>query len=190
MRRPPDEAVQRAIEAASGIARTTALILAGCIAGLGAGLVAAVAGVPQVGLLVAGFGLTFGALYGVAWRRASAARSALEASEFVEVRAVGWCRPPDGCNYALFNDSEQESPDWVLRLPVRREMKRSVSAWVAGRLEPSVLGGVALFDEEGLLATGRIVEPASGRKKWERRNKEPGRMVQRPPEGWYPPGSE
>lgn len=175
---------------ASRIARTSALISVGCVAVAASGAFIALLTIPQLGLLIAGLGLTFAALYGIAWRRASAARSAIRSGQFREVTAKGWCRPPDGCNYALFATSGSEEPDAVLRLPLRRELKRSADAWLAGNNVPSLLGGVGLLNEDGLLATGRIVSERTARKRWARREKEPGRMVQRPPEGWYPPAAK
>ena len=69
-------------------------------------------------------------------------------------------------------------------------MRRSVVGWLAGPAKPAVLGGVGLLSEDGLLATGRIVSDRAARKRWGRRETVPGKMVQRPPEGWYPPGGE
>ena len=188
MAQPGDAAIEKAMQDADRLIRTCGMVAIGCIAVIGLGVLLAVT-VPQVGLVLAGIGLTFGALYGLALRRATAARSALRSGRFREVRAEGWCRPPDGCDYALFASPGNE-PDAVLRLPLRREMKRSVEGWLAGSTEPSILGGVGLFNDEGLLATGRIVSDRSGRKRWMRREREPGRLVQRPPEDWYPPGGE
>lgn len=187
---PPAEAVEKAVQEASRIARTCGMVAAGCGAVVVAAALLALVGVPQVALVIGGFGLIFGALYGTAWRRATAARAGLRSGMFRAVRAEGWCRPPDGCNYAIFTGTDADEPGAVVRLPLRREMKRFAHAWLAGDAEPSVLGGVGLFDSGGLLATGRVVSERTARKRWLRRGQIPGRHVQRPPEGWYPPGGE
>lgn len=185
---PGSEAIEKAVQDADRLVRTCGMVCAGCVVVIALGVLLAVT-LPQVGLFLAGIGVTFGSIYGLALRRVLAARAALRSGPFRGVRAEGWCRPPDGCNYALFA-SPGDMPDAVLRLPLRREMRGAVDAWLAGRIEPAILGGVGLFNDEGLLGTGRILPGHLGRKRWMRRRKEPGRLVQRPPEDWLPPGGQ
>lgn len=53
---------------------------------------------------------------------ATAARAGLRSGMFRAVRAEGWCRPPDGCNYAIFTGTDADEPGAVVRLPLRREV--------------------------------------------------------------------
>lgn len=89
-----------------------------------------------------------------------------------KVWAVGWSRPPDGCNYALFDGLQQAGgrPDWVLRLPTVRDVQ-SGAGFLCGEPQPGrLLGGHALIADTGtLLAAGRIVRHDLGQKRWERR---------------------
>ena len=106
--------------------------------------------------------------------RLRAARKSVLAGPYQAVRAVGWTRPPDGCNYGLFrgSDARQDDPDWVLRLPLKRHV-RTTSAILCGTPRPgSYFGGLALIDPDGsFLAAGRIVGPYTAQKRWERRTK-------------------
>lgn len=194
MSEPPEHARVAAQADLARIARTTALVSTACIGVAVLGAVAAIAGLPpQVALLLlllAAGGVTFGALFGIAWRRAGAAKRALTASTPLAANCAGWCRPPDGCNYAVFFTAEERTPDLVVRLPLRREMVSSTQGWLYGSAKPSLVGGVALVGPNGLLATGRVVPKRSARKKWARRTTEPAWWVQRPPENWLPPGGE
>lgn len=187
----PDEAKRTARTDIARIARTTSVLVATCVGVTVLGGAGALLGLPpQVGLLLAAGGMTFGALYGIAWRRAGAAERALSSSPPRAAYCAGWCRPPDGCNYAVFFTEENRTPDLVVRLPLRRDMVASTEGWFCGSTSPSLLGGVALLGPKGLLATGRVVPERSARKKWARRTTEPGWWVQRPPEDWIPPGAE
>jgi hypothetical protein len=165
-------------------------VTGGCLALIAVGVVLAAIGAPFAAFMAAGFGLTFGSIYGVGRRRAAVARRVLHGGNPRAVWAVGWCRPPDGCNYALFMQAKSEEPHVVVRLPLRRDMERSTSAWVYGSLKRSVLGGVALVGPEGLLATGRVVSSRTARKRWRRFDTVPSVWVQRPPEDWLPPGGQ
>ena len=76
---------------------------------------------------------------------------ALRRGPFQRVRAVGWCRPGDGCNYAVFANDDDPSPDLVVRLPLRRDVESEVEGWFADETNPVLYGGVALFGADGLL---------------------------------------
>ena len=144
----------------------------------------------RLGLTIGALGVAGGSVFGTALLRAVIARSLVRTGPYARVRVVGWCRPPDGCNYALFFRDESSHPGAVVRLPIRRGMKGSAVAWVAGPVRPSTFGSVGLFDESGLLATGRVVDSGIGLKRWQRRATEPGRTVSRPPKDWLPPGGQ
>jgi hypothetical protein len=188
---PDENAVRAAGADLARLARTTAKIS-------GLGLIVAAVGAGMLGLgmpsapfaTVGGLGLMFAGLYAVALRRVVIAQSSLRDGPVRAVRAVGWCRPPDGCNYAVFIGPDLSTPDAVIRLPLRREVSPSIDGWLCGDVVPAVWGGVALIGESGLLATGRIVSRRTGQKRWQRRSVEPGRWVQRPPRDWLPPGGQ
>jgi hypothetical protein len=139
--------------------------------------------------MLIGVGVFLAGIFLVAAYRARAALHAVEQGPYLRVHAIGWCRPPDGCNYAIFDGTDRDTPTWVLRLPLRRPMTVA-DAWLCGDARPSQKGAVALIDDSGdLLGAGRIVSVAKGMERWRRSMTAPGRLVQKPPEGWYPPGS-
>ena len=166
------------------------MFLAGLVLALIGAALAEVGAPWNLSGLVGVFGLVLFAVYSVAWRRASMAGRALRRGPFQRVRAVGWCRPGDGCNYAVFANDDDPSPDLVVRLPLRRDVESEVEGWFAGETNPVLYGGVALFGADGLLATGRVLPNRRAVKVWARRSIEPGSWVQRPPTDWYPPGGE
>jgi len=186
---PSSAAARSAIDDLDRIIRTARLVIGGCLLLALVGLPLSTLPDPLFALLAWALGLTFAALYAIAWRRARVAQRLIENSEPRAVWAIGWERPPDGANYALFlHGSADDDPDFVVRLPLRRDLRRSTAAWVYGRLEPDILGGVALVGPDGLLATGRVVGRRSARGKWRRFGTEPSGWVRRPPEDWLPPG--
>lgn len=187
---PDDAAVRCAAADLRRIATTGSWVTLGCGGLVLVGFPLAALGVPFLAFMAWGFGFTFGSLYAIAWRRAAVARSRLQAGDARAVWAVGWCRPPDGCNYALFVQASSETPHVVVRLPLRRDMERSSAAWVYGSLKPAMLGGLALLGSNGLLATGRVVSSRAARRKWQRFDTTPSIWVQRPPENWMPPAGK
>jgi hypothetical protein len=178
-------------EAAVRTARASLALLALGIAGLllfGFGL--SVKALPVIGASMATLGIFLGGLFGVAWYRSRRVVSNLRNGPFSHVHAIGWTRPPDGCNYALFPEwtGVPGNPKWILRLPLRRPMYEA-DGWLCGSSEPSLMGASALIDEGGvLLGYGRIIGHKKGLRRWNRRNLRPNSFVTRPPKGIYPPG--
>ena len=110
--------------------------------------------------------MTYSVLFGIAGYRALRGHQAIASEPGVSVRFEGWCRPPDGCNYAMFpNDGSSSVPFAVLRLPVVRRMS-SGSGWL---FESSRSKAAALVGAAGeVLAVGRLVDDCLDR--WQRRN--------------------
>src|SRR4029077_16493280 len=102
------------------------------------------------------------------------------AGPYRKVWAVGWSRPPDGCNYALFEGQQMrgDRPDWVLRLPTVKAAQ-SRAAFLCGEIRPgNITAGNALIGQDGsLLAAGRIVAERTGQRKWQRRSARKSRWV-------------
>lgn len=189
---PPEVVLATARADLQRIKRTTGLIAAAAMSGAlsaGALLLAGLRFAPVA--LAGGLGLTLGFLFGIAWWRVAAAHRATFVGPFERVHAVGWCRPPDGCNFAMFliDREDGDEPDYVLRLPVRRQMAKS-DAWLCGSPKPAMLGGLALLSGTGLLGAGRIVSRRAGLKRWRRKDVPPGKHVMRPPNNWLPRGGE
>jgi hypothetical protein len=91
-----------------------------------------------------------------------------------EVLAVGWMKPPDGCNYAVFQrdaNPAESDPDLVLRLPVRRRTVKSL-AFLCGSTRPSRFrSAAALLSPDGtVLGVGRVRPTANGQEVWRRRH--------------------
>jgi hypothetical protein len=134
------------------------------------GAVLAVWGAPwNLSGLAALFGLVLCATYSVAWRRVAMAGRMLRQGPFQRVRAIRWCRPGDGSNYAVSADDDDRSPDVVVRLPLRREVETEVEDWLAGEPKPTPYGGVPLLSVDGLLATGPIIPNRRAVEVWARR---------------------
>ena len=186
---PPRQVQELGAGAAARIARTTAQISVACIVGIAVGLLLALVS-RLAGLIVAGIGLVLLGIYLVATWRARLARDGILNGPWHKVFVVGWCRPPDGCNYAVFDASTNDRtiPQYVVRLPLRRAMKDG-SAWLGGIPTQGLLRSVALVAESGeLLGTGRILGRKIARTRWERRAQPPSKLVARPPEDRLPPG--
>jgi hypothetical protein len=149
----------------------------------------AIGGPVAFGVTLVGLGVVLPSLFFVAAYRSSAAARAVDRGPYRRVHAVGWCRPPDGCNYAIFEGPERSRPSWVLRLPLRRPMT-TADAWLCGAPQPSWFTALALIDDSGdVLGAGRIVAPRTAVTRWNRREAPPSRLVAPPPRNWYPPGS-
>ena len=127
---------------------------------------------------------TIGGLYGVAAYRALRALLVVKSVPGRLVRFEGWCRPTDGCNFALFAaENSLDTPFAVIRLPLVREMS-SGTGWVFQRGSESA---AALVSERGeLLGAGRIVNDGAAR--WLRRDDAPPRFVIKPPDLKPPAG--
>jgi hypothetical protein len=187
---PPEALRANGAESARRMARTTGSIATACGVGVIIGGAVVAVGYAVLGALL-GFGcLVFTGIFGIAWVRATKASAGITDGPWLRVFAVGWCRPPDGCNYAVFADvrQPQDTPALVIRLPLRREM-RSSNAWLCGAPKRGLLRSVALLAESGeLLATGRVLRSSVAVDRWRRRADEPSRFVIRPPDDWLPPG--
>lgn len=116
-------------------------------------------------------GATVGGLFAVTTSRLDAATRAVEAGPYQPVHAVGWTRPPDGCNIGLFLGDGRDEPDVVVRLPIVRSMT-TADGWVAGDVTPGLGRAgrvVAVFRSDGeLMGAGRIVPTQVGRERWAR----------------------
>lgn len=158
-----------------------------CIGAVGVGLVLSNEAA-RFSLLIAAIGLSFGALYLVAGWRKHVAAKCVRGGPYRAVRVQGWCRPPDGCNYGIFESiavPEGARPSWVMRLPLRREMFTG-PAWLCGTPD---LAAAALVGVDGaVLGAGRIRPTDDGLRVWYRRETPPGHFVARPPEDFLPPG--
>jgi len=138
----------------------------------------------RLALVAAASSVTTGGLYGVAAYRAFRARLVVQRAPGRPVRYQGWCRPPDGCNYALFAaDTSVDRPFAVIRLPIVREMS-SGSGWLFHRNSESA---AALVGGDGeLLGAGRVIDDGIAR--WLRRDDGPSRFVMKPPDFKPPAG--
>jgi hypothetical protein len=144
----------------------------------------------EIGAVLGLSGLIFVGIFGIASFRASKAANAITHGPWARVYAVGWCRPPDGCNYAVFTRTPRpgDAPALVMRLPLRRQMV-TATGWLCGLTQPRRFGAVALLSDDGaLLGTGRIVSDRAAANLWRRHDTEPSRFVMKPPDDWLPPG--
>lgn len=172
------------------LTRATTRVALGLAVALPAGVIVLALGGPVgVVTILLGVGVFLSGIFFVASYRYVVAERGVERGPYLPVYAIGWCRPPDGCNYALFDGAAREAPAWVVRLPLRRPMA-SGAAWLCGSSAQSWIGAVALVAESGeLLGAGRIVSDKKAAARWARRATMPGPLVQKPPDGWFPPGS-
>ena len=159
----PDHVRSSALTSATRLVRKYVLIALGSLA-LEALLLVFVSS-RFVWFLILAF-LIYAVLFGVAAYRALRGRQAIASEDGVSVKFEGWCRPPDGCHYAMFpKDGSSAVPFAVLRLPLVRRMS-SGSGWL---FESSRSTAAALVGADGeLLAIGRLVD--NGLDRWQRRD--------------------
>ncbi len=141
-------------------------------------MVAALVALPGgLSLMVAAGSASLAGVYGVGAYRSMKARRVVASEPGMHVRYEGWCRSPDGCNYAMFNpESVSDVPFAVLRLPIVREMSTG-SGWF---FQGSGTNAAALVSVHGeLLGAGRVL--ADGTSRWQRRAEPAPRFVMKPP---------
>jgi hypothetical protein len=164
------------------------LLMAGAallVGAFGVGLIAADVPV-RLAMVPVLLGVVWLGVFLVALSRTWAAGRHLRTGPQRWVKAVGWCRPGDGCNYGIFLDAgaTPDSPDLVMRLPLRRR-PLSTEGWLIG--EPGAFGLLLTTESGEFLGAGRIVQDSTAIDRWNRRDQPPGRLTQTPPD-WEPPG--
>jgi hypothetical protein len=131
-------------------------------------------------------GPTIAVLYAVVIYRYSNAKIALRSTP-APVWVRGWCRPPDGCNYAVFDSEPDEGtePELVVRLPIKRAMATG-PAWLCLTINRDA---AVLFDDQGnFLGAGRVLASGRASTVYPRRDEPPGKHVMQPPKDFLPPG--
>lgn len=179
MQRVPDAIRTRAITEVGSLIRTR-LAISVPLAVVAVGAVAILQN--RAGFFVAAMAGGVCGAYGVAAFRAIRARQTLHTDPGLAVTYEGWCRAPDGCNFACFRAVDPtDEPFAVVRLPIVREMSKG-SGWLfQGRG-----AAAALVSADGeLLGTGRIID--DGLARWNRRAEPTPKNVMNPPK-WTPPG--
>jgi len=169
--------------AAANLRRVILLRLAIGVGCLAVAIVIAVLLRSGVGFTLAAGFVAVGGVYCVASYRGWHARRLVIRSPGMQVQYDGWCRPPDGCNYALFRPDTASGPPFaVLRLPIRREMSAG-AGWFFGAGDTKA--GALVARDGRLLGAGRILDDGSSA--WDRRGVAPPWYVMNPPD-LNPPG--
>jgi hypothetical protein len=187
---PSESARERGVRSAKRISSTTARLAGICAIATALGALALMLVPVRIGVVLGAGGAALACVFTIASRRASKAAAAIASGPWSRVHAVGWCRPPDGCNYGIFTRAPRpgDVPSVVMRLPIRREMTKS-TGWLCGAAKPGILGSVALINDDGeLLGTGRVIREGTALKRWRRRETQPLRFLMKPPKNWLPPG--